>query len=1314
MICTRCGTENPQGARFCMGCAARLILVCTECGFELPPGARFCVHCASPVAGPDMPGSGETQQDRLTERFWRLVPKEYAERLLATRGQVTPERRTVTILFSDVKGSTAMAENLDPEDVLEIMDGAFDLLIEPVTRHEGTLARLMGDAILAFFGAPIAHEDDPERACLAALEITAGARRYAEQIEAERGIKGFNVRAGIHTGLVVVGEVGSDLRVEYTAMGDAINLAARMEQNAPPGGVLITNDTYRQVRGIFDVVPQPPLTVKGKAQPVQTYLVERAKPRPFRKPMRGVEGIETRMVGREAELKHLQDAFHTAREDVELQVVTVTGDVGVGKSRLLHEFDVWAEVLPDRFYYFKGRAFAEMQDTPYGLLRNLITYRFQIQDSDAPAAVREKLEAGVDAALGDSRHSRAAAHYLGHLLGLEFGESEHLADKLDDAQGLRDQALAYLADYFTGMAAQLPVLILLEDLHWADDSSLDALTHLSLALTGQPVMLACAARPTLFERRPHWGEGQAFHSRLMLQPLSKWDSRRLVAEILQKVPEVPQTLRDLIVTGAEGNPFFIEELIKMLVEDGMIVKGEEQWRLEPARLAEIRVPQTLTGVLQARLDHLPPEERTILQQASVVGRLFWDRAVAHIYESTGGAVDLGKLGENLSELREREMVYQRETSTFADAQEYIFRHALLREVTYGSVLKRLRRSYHGLVADWLLEHGGQRVEEITSLIADHLALAGRTAEAADYLLQAGDRARSRYAPQEAIRAYDRAVALLRELGDDQGTARTLMKLGLTYEMAFDFRRAHEAYQEGFTLWQRAGAESRAEPPPAAPHALRLVWWEPTTLDPAMFRDIGTAAVIGHLFSGLVEETADMAIVPGLARSWAVSDGGRRYTFRLRGDVTWSDGVPVTAHDFAYAWRRMLDPAVDSPNAGLLYDVAGARAYHEGRGSWEEVGVQAVDDRTLVMALEDPTGYVLHLVATPCLVPVPRHVVEGCGEAWTECGDLVSNGPFRLASRIPGERITLARNPRYHGRREGNVDRIKLILNVPEPSSAGLALYEGNALDVLRVDSLLPAERDHARQRHAGEYLAQPEPSTSYIIFNPGLSPFDDLRVRRAFALGTDREQLASMLVDSGLFFHTGGLVPPGVPGHSPGIALPYDPGQGQCLLAEAGYPGGAGFLPVAAVILRTAGALALAEALAGLWHDTLGIHVDWEILAPASFIDHLKRELPQMYAAGWVPDYPDPDTYLRVALSWLTSRWHDEMYEELVERARRGADQAERMRLYGKIDRMLIEKAIVLPLGIRRSHLLIKPWVSRYPLSPFGKPLWKDVVIEPH
>ncbi|MGD2147349.1 MAG: adenylate/guanylate cyclase domain-containing protein, partial [Anaerolineae bacterium] len=710
MECPKCHNDCPPDFAFCPRCGTSLQQTCLQCGFEAPPDFAFCPKCGARLGVPESATAPEPTADAIPERIRRLMPPEYVDRLLAASGKMAGERRLVTIMFSDVKGSTAMAERLDPEEVMEVMDGAFDVLIEPIMRHEGTLARLMGDAVLAFFGAPIAHEDDPERACRAALEIVDRAQSYGERLERERGIEGFNVRVGVNTGLVVVGEVGSDLRVEYTAMGDAINLAARMEQNAPIEGILIAHDTYRHVRGVFDVQPQAPLRVKGKAEPVQTYLVERAKPRAFRKAVRGVEGVETRMIGRQAELTRLQEAFYTAMEDGLLQMVTVVGDAGVGKTRLLHEFDNWAELLPETFYYFKGRASQQMQNLPYSLIRDLIAFRFQIQDTDPLPMVREKLEQGVGAALGAGEGTRLRAHFIGHLVGFEFGESSHLAGVLDDPKRTHDRALAYLVDYFKAMAVQLPVLILLEDLQWADDSSLDALNHLALALIKQPVMIVGAARTVLFERRPHWGEGHVFHMRLPLRPLSKRNTRRLLSEVLQMMETVPELLRDMVVSNAEGNPFFVEELIKMLIEDGLIAKGEDEWQLDLSRLTEVQVPSTLTGVVQARLDRLPLEERMILQQASVVGRLFWDGAVVHINEATGGGVEQAGVQSSLSALRGREMVFQRETTAFAGTQEYIFKHTMLREATYESLLKRMRRAYHALVSDWLRKQAGERVE----------------------------------------------------------------------------------------------------------------------------------------------------------------------------------------------------------------------------------------------------------------------------------------------------------------------------------------------------------------------------------------------------------------------------------------------------------------------------------------------------------------------------------------------------------------------------------------------------------------------------
>jgi ABC-type oligopeptide transport system substrate-binding subunit/class 3 adenylate cyclase len=1314
MRCPRCNHENRERAQFCLNCGAGLVFACPECRTELPLSARFCDTCGTATGAPP-PVAPAGVPDAMAQRIQRLVPKEYAERLLATRGQVGKERRIVTILFSDIKGSTAMAEELDPEDWAEIMEGAFEVLIEPIYRYEGTLARLMGDAILAFFGAPIAHEDDPGRACRAALEIIEGARRYEERLEKERGIRTFGVRVGINTGLVVVGEVGSDLRVEYTAMGDAINLAARMERRAPPGGILITHDTYSHVRGVFDVLPQEPLRVKGKKQPVQNYLLQRAKPRAFRKGTRGVEGIETRMIGRQAELKRLQEAFYTATEDRELQLVTITGEAGVGKSRLLHEFDIWAEALAERYFFFKGRALQEMQRLPYSLIRDLFAFRFQIEDTDPLPVVREKLEQGASAALGDGEESRMRAHFIGHLLGFELGPSLYLEGVLDDPRQLHDRALAYLVDYFNALAAQLPVLILLEDLHWADDSSLDALNHLALALVDQPLMIVSAARPALLERRPHWGEGQPSHRTLQLEPLSKRNTRRLLDEILQKVDHVPDTLSEPVVAGAEGNPFFVEEVIKMLVEDGVIVKGEEQWHVEPSRLIDVRVPSTLRGVLQARLDRLPALHRTILQQASVVGGLFWDLAVVRISQSAVEGLEEAEILNTLSALRGAEMVFQRQTSAFSRAQEYVFKHAVLREVTYESLLESLRGIYHGLAADWLLEQGGERAGEYNGLIADHLELAGRTEEATEYLLQAGDRARGLYAHQEAIHAYQRALALLKQQEDFQRAARTWMKLGLTYHTAFDFRKARHAYEEGFALRQRAGELEPAFPPAPAPHPLRQSSPGFVTLDPAMSSDIYSGVVIDHLFSGLVNVSPELDILPGVARSWEVLEGGRRYVFHLRDDVHWSDGTLVTAEDFCFAWKRVLDPATGAPWAPYLYDVKGAAAFHGGQVSDpNHVGVRAVDDFTLAVELDEPAAYFLQLLAFKVTYPIPRHVLEAHGEAWSQMENIVANGPFRLQAWQRGESMTLVRNPKYHGPFTGNLELVHLSFVDDSDPVAILETYETGGLDAVELTYLPPAEVERAHQRHAGEYVSAPMLGTVYVGFDTSRPPFDDVRVRRAFVLATDRERLGDLFVPGFYTPASGGFVPHGMPGHSPGIALPYDPEQARQLLADAGYPGGRGFPGVGLAELAAPAPAMICKYLREYWRESLGVGVAQETEDHGVHTDAAHRERAHLFFWANFPPYADPHVFLGAESVCRETRWQNDAYDELVETARRTMDQEQRMDLCRQADRILVKQAAIMPLAYVGRQLLIKPWVSRYPTCAISRGFWQDVIIEPH
>jgi class 3 adenylate cyclase/tetratricopeptide (TPR) repeat protein len=682
------------------------------------------------------------------------VLKQQLEQLAATG---RPEqRKLVTALFMDTVGSTEMIRDLDPEDDLALMDTAMQRLSEPVIQHGGRVTRYMGDGFKAVFGIPAAHENDPIMAVRAGLGILAEAEAYAREVEEKWAIRCFDVRVGINTGLVVIGgqSEGSD-----TTTGKAINLAARLESSADPGTLFISYDTYRLVRGLFDLEAKDPIKVKGFPEPVAVYRVLRAKERSFRSRRRGVEGIDTRMVGREEELKILQDAYHAVLAGDGLRIVTIVGDAGLGKSRLLYEFEHWVDLQPAGVLLYRGRARLETQRLPYGLLRDMFAFRFAIKDDDTAETVREKVMAGFIEMLGHGEKTEMKAHFVGHLLGYNFRGSPYVEGVKSDPQQIHNRALGYLADYFRAASSQDPVLILFEDLHWAGDSSLEAITSAGGILGGLPILIVGAARPGLIERRPLWFERRDLHSRLDLHSLSKQDSHRLLEEVLQKVEQVPEAVRELVVSHAEGNPFYVEEMVKMLIEEGVFVKGEESWQVQMDRLSAVHVPSTLTGVLQARLDSLAEEERSVLQQAAVVGRVFWDAAVVHVNRNGDGELADDSILPRLDALRERELVYRNDMSAFSGAVEYIFKHAVLRQVTYESVLKRLRRVYHALIADWLIAHSGERAGEVTGLIAGHLELAGDDDRAAGYLRRAGEQAVAQFANKEAAGYFSRALAL---------------------------------------------------------------------------------------------------------------------------------------------------------------------------------------------------------------------------------------------------------------------------------------------------------------------------------------------------------------------------------------------------------------------------------------------------------------------------------------------------------------------------------------------------------------------------
>ncbi len=630
--------------------------------------------------------------------------------------------RVVSILFLDIVGSTSLSQQLDAEETHEVMDDALRRCTAAVVRHDGRVLQYAGDNLLAVFGADEAREHDAERAVRAGLELLGEGRLMRAEIERDHGYASFDVRVGVHTGGVLL---GGGIEAEGSIRGMAVNIAARMEQTAPPGALRISQDTWRHVRGVFEFEAQPAITVKGIEQPILSYLVRRAKPRAFRTTTRGIEGIATRMVGRDSELRRLQSAFERLFEHRQLETVFVVAEAGVGKSRLLYEFTDWVEARPEIVFSFQGRADPRTQNQPFGLLRDVLAWRLQIADTDSLEVAKFKIEQGIAPLFVDDdgpELAQAHAHLLGHLIGLDFSDSPHLRGILDDPKQIRTRAFHAAAQAFRHFSAkgEHPIVVQLDDLHWSDDGSLEFMKHLVNVNRDVPMLILCLTRPSLFERRPDLLDETGPLQRIDLLPLDSTVSRQLAAEILQRLPEIPDTLADLLIGRAAGNPFYMEELVKMLIDRGAVSVGADAWSFDPDRILGDAIPPTLTGILQARLDGLPPAERIALQEASVVGMVFWEEALA--------ALD-GRSPRALPALVRRELALPQIETSLDGVHEYVFKHQILQEVTYETLLKRTRRTLHASAAEWFASLGGVRAAGFLGAAAWHYERGGEPARA---------------------------------------------------------------------------------------------------------------------------------------------------------------------------------------------------------------------------------------------------------------------------------------------------------------------------------------------------------------------------------------------------------------------------------------------------------------------------------------------------------------------------------------------------------------------------------------------------------
>ncbi len=733
------------------------------------------------------------------------------------------QRKQVTILFAAIDGLTRLSAAPNTEKLRQI-DLLWRRLDEIIYSHGGLVDKHMGDVVMGIFGAPLARENDPERAvqCGLALReaidelVELDPERFGDGDRAARPI----IRVGINTGQVSLGRVGSD--ADQTVIGDAVNVASRLKDATGEAGIYISQDTYRLVRHSFVVAPLGEVVVKGRQTPVIVYRVVGPQPRLFFTGSEGVEGVVVPMIGRRQEMAALRAALEETAQTGRGRLITIVGDAGVGKSRLLREFHRRLDEFPLKPTLFQGRAEQRLTQVPYGLARDMLIRHFGIAENDRAATIQERLVAGLAANLPTSRRvTRSAglrdrALAIGRLTGLSLPALllRDWAGPEDSTQ--RERAITTLLEYFQAVSRRSAATVFfVEDIHWADEDSLDLLQRLAALTAEAPLLIICLTRPMLFERRAWPGAAAGVAETLPLSPLSETDSRELVLTILRKLPQIPPALSDLIVQSAAGNPFYVEELVRVLIEDGVIIPTDEAWHVRPRELTRLRVPATLTGVLQARLDRLPEIERVTLQQAAVIGDDFWAEAVQQMNAVARFPLAEAQVAAALEALVRRDMIYRASATALPGGPAYLFKHAVLREVAYESVLLRDRLIYHLQAARWLETQSADRAAEYAAPIAQHYEAAGRAADAAHHYEIAAGRAAEQFKIGPAIVYYRKVLELLKDQPQYLDTrlavlnrlGRALRQEGRLVEALDTYRAMHDGAQRDGNLPAQARAEN---------------------------------------------------------------------------------------------------------------------------------------------------------------------------------------------------------------------------------------------------------------------------------------------------------------------------------------------------------------------------------------------------------------------------------------------------------------------------------------------------------------------------
>ena len=799
MKCFHCQSENRIGAKFCEECGTALPRVCSNCGSEISETAKFCAHCGRSAAAESVP------HPRAPHSY---TPKHLADKILNRRSALEGERKQVTVLFVDVVGSTPQAERLDPEDVHARMSRAIELMVEVVHRYEGTVNQFLGDGVMALFGAPIAHEDHARRAVQAALGIRAALQRLDEELREEHGL-GFQVRQGINTGLVVVGSVGTDLRMDYTAVGDTTNVAARLEREASPGSILVSDKTRRLVEGYFEFREIGPLNLKGKSKKVVASEILSAKLARTRIDIETDRGL-TPLMGREKEIQAVVEAFKKSKSGSG-QIVLLEGEAGIGKSRLLVEL---RHRIGTDATWCEGHALSFGRSMVFHTLIDMLRRLFQIKETDSEQALTDSVEQAV-LELGDEL--RPALPYLLYLLSLEQGDA---GIATMDPRLRRAEIFDALKRYFLLAARARPQVMVFEDLHWIDPVTEEFLRVFVDSVPAVRVLVVLTFRP---DYSYPFGQ-RSYQSHLSLNPLSIEQIVKMT-DVLFGEHRVSEEVRSSIYRDCGGNPFFVEELIKARQEAGSLTRDQELSGLSSS-LSGIGVPVTVQDALMARIDSLSEEAKRIVQLASVIGREFSGRLISAVGDMPGNEEEV------IQELKSKELIYEK--SLFPETA-YIFKHALTQEVAYGSLLIRRRQELHEAVGIAIEKLYSDRPSTYYEVLAYHFSKADAWQKALDYLIKSGQKAVGSYALQEALNFYDEALEALDKLGADAPASTRLEIHSARSNVLFgvgDFVNSREEADKVHTIAEGIG-DLKAQAEALAQGALARVWFE--EFDDAVFR-----------------------------------------------------------------------------------------------------------------------------------------------------------------------------------------------------------------------------------------------------------------------------------------------------------------------------------------------------------------------------------------------------------------------------------------------------------------------------------------------